>query len=164
MKKFLVLLTALALVINSFAAFTVEAPPKKASEIYITIGATGKQVSLMDLSRMSPKEYQDLTGQHLKLTEKLAFRISQRELRKAINPDGTINIKKLESLNAKMTKAPASGDNKRNLRLALIFAAVAVVLTIIGGVSTVGWALWTLASIAWLVAVVFFIIWLVNQA
>ena len=86
-----------------------------------------------------------LTGQHLKLSEKVAFQLSQKELRKVINPDGTVNVKKLESLNKKMQKAAA--DNKKNLRLALIFLGAAIVLSIIGSFVPF---VWILASLAYL--------------
>ncbi len=112
----------------------------------------------MDLSLMSVKEYQQLTGEKMSLTDKLAFKLSQRELRKFINYDGTINSKKLESLGKKM---PKPADNRSNLRLALILLGVAVVLSILGYFVPF---IWILASIAYLASAIFFIIWLVNMA
>jgi len=160
MKKIVAFLFASVIMVQSFAAVNVELPARKASDVMIPIGKTGKSVSLLDLATMSPKDFQAMTGQHLKFSERVAFKLSQKELKTTINRDGTVNVKKLESLNQKMQKA-AAGDNKKNLRLALIFAAAAIVLSILGAVSGI---FWVLASIAWLVAVVFFIIWLVNMA
>lgn len=96
MKKVLTLLTAICFLANTFAAVSVTVPPKKASEILIPIGKTGQQISLLDLSQISVKDYQQVTGKHMKLSEKLSFKLAQRELRQSINPDGTINSKKLE--------------------------------------------------------------------
>ncbi len=158
MKKVLFLSIVLVTMTTSFASVTVEAPPKKATEILIPVGTTGKMISLMELSQMSVKEYQQLTGNKLKLTGKLAFKLTQRELKSLINPDGTINSKKLENLEK---KANAAADNRKNLRLALIFAAVALVLGILGWVVPF---VWYLSGIAWLVAVVFFVLWLVGMA
>jgi uncharacterized MAPEG superfamily protein len=159
MKKIVALLFASVIMMQSFAAVNVELPSRKASEIMFPVGNTGKTVSLLELTTMSAKDFQSLTGQHLKFSERVAFKIGQKELKSTINTDGTVNVKKLQALNAKMQKAAA--DNKHNLRLALIFAAAAIVLSILGAVSGI---FWVLASIAWLVAVVFFIIWLVNMA
>lgn len=159
MKKIVALLFASVIMVQSFAAVNVELPARKASEVIFPVGKTGKTVSLLELTTMSAKDFQNLTGQHLKFSERVAFKLSQKQLKSTINTDGTVNVKKLQSLNAKMQKAAA--DNKHNLRLALIFAAAAIVLSILGAVSGI---FWILASIAWLVAVVFFIIWLVNMA
>lgn len=160
MKKIVALLFASVIMVHSFAAVNVELPARKAADVMIPIGKTGKSVSLLDLATMSPKDYQSLTGQHLKFGERIAFKLSQKELKTTINTDGTVNMKKMEALAKKAQKADSS-DNKKNLRLALIFAAAAIVLSILGAVSGI---FWILASIAWLVAVVFFIIWLVNMA
>lgn len=96
MKKVLTLLTAFCLLATTFASVSVTAPPKKASEIFIPIGKTGQQISLLDLSQISVKDYQQVTGKQMKLSEKVSFKLAQRELRQSINSDGTINNKKLE--------------------------------------------------------------------
>ena len=158
MKKIIAFFFASAIMINSFAAVNVEVPTLKASQVNLPLSKTGKSVSLLALSEMSVKEYQTLTGERMKLMDKFAFKMSQRELKKVINNDGTVNVKKLETLNKKMQKAV---DNKRNLRLALIFLGAAVVLSIIGSFVPF---LWILASLAYLASVVYFIIWLVNMA
>ncbi len=158
MKRFVALLITLAFAVNSFSAINVEVPPKKATEILIPLGNTGKQISLMDLAVMNVKEYQQLIGHNLKFPEKVAFKLSQRELKKLINPDGTINAKKFEKIQKKM---PATGDNRRNLRLALIFLGVGIVFSIL---STVTGFFWILASLAYLGFAIFFILWLINMA
>ena len=152
MKKVLTLLVVFAVMTTSFASVTVEVSPKKAIEILIPIGTSGKQISLMELSLMSVKEYQQLTGNKLKLTEKLAFKLTQSELKKLINTDGTINSKRLQNLEKKMA---AAADNRRNLRLALIFLAIGVVFSIL---SYVTGFFWILASLAYLASAVFFVI------
>src|SRR5687768_15398695 len=107
MKKLLVLFSAFIIMLSSTASTNISGafgpikpvvPPKKASEIYVPIGKTGKQVSLMALTQMSAKEYSNITGQHMKLVEKIAFKMVQKKLKNSINPDGTVNVKKLENL------------------------------------------------------------------
>lgn len=159
MKKIVAFFFASIIMVQSFAAVNVELPARKASEIMMPLGTSGKAVSLQALTSMSVKEYQSLTGKHLKLSEKLAFKVAQKELRKTINPDGTVDMKKMESLSKKMQKAAT--DNKKNLRLALILLGVALILSIIGSFVPF---VWILASLAWLAGLIFLIIWLVGMA
>lgn len=96
MRKIILLFMAVCLVVSSFAAFTLEAPLLKASEVYITVGKNGERISLLDLSRMKVKDLQELTGKKMKFFDKLAFKGAQKQLRNNINYDGTFNSKKIE--------------------------------------------------------------------
>lgn len=97
MRRILLLCVAVGLAVASFGAFTLTKPaPVKASEIYLPLGKTGELISLMDLSRMKIKEYQQLTGKKMKLFEKIGFKAAQKQLRNSINRDGTFNSKKME--------------------------------------------------------------------
>jgi len=93
MKKILALAFALAVLVNSFAA--VVEPSKKASEIFIPIGNSGYKISLLELTKITVKDFQTVSGQHFNLVDKIGFKLAQRELRKSINPDGSLNSKKL---------------------------------------------------------------------
>ena len=96
MKKFFALFMAIALMVTSFAAVgVVTPPPKKATELFIPIGNSGQKISLMDLSYIKVKEYEALSGRDMKMADKVMFKLAQRELRKSISPDGTVNSKKL---------------------------------------------------------------------
>jgi len=94
MKKLLLLLTAFCLLTTSFAAFEIKHVSKKATEIFLPVG-NDKKISLMDLSTISVKDYENLTGRHLKFFDKLALKGAQKKLRHSINSDGTINNKML---------------------------------------------------------------------
>lgn len=96
MKKIILLFTALCLVVSSFAAFTLEAPPLKANEVYITVGKNGEKISLLNLSRMKVKDLQELTGKKMKFFDKIGFTIAQKRLRESINSDGTFSQKKMQ--------------------------------------------------------------------
>lgn len=96
MRKITLLFTALCFVASSFAAFTLETPPLKASEVYITVGKNGEKISLMDLSRMKVKDLQELTGNKMKFFDKVGFKIAQKKLRESINNDGTFSQKKMQ--------------------------------------------------------------------
>src|SRR5919199_733669 len=97
MKKVLFFLVAVCLVLSSFAASLLTSPsPKKATEIMIPVGTSGKQISLMELSEIKAKDFEQLSGHKMKLIDKVGFHLAQRDLRKSINEDGTINNKRLE--------------------------------------------------------------------
>lgn len=65
--------------------------------------------------------------------------------------------KKLNKKIAKAERGESTQALDKNLRLAIIFAVAAIVLSLIPGV-------WYLGGIAGIIAVVFFVLWIVNQA
>src|SRR6476660_5002214 len=106
--KSLFLLSAalLAIILPSFASNSLPSHPAlKASEVFVPIGSTGKTISLLDLSRMSVKEFQAYTGKKMSFGNKLMFKAAQAQLRKDINPDGTMNTAKMGKLLSKGTSA-----------------------------------------------------------
>jgi len=52
----------------------------------------------MELSAISTKDFQSLTGKKMKFFEKLSFKLGQKKFKNMINADGTVNNKKLEKL------------------------------------------------------------------
>ena len=60
----------------------------------------------MDLSRMKVKELEAVTGEKMKLVDKIGFLAAQKQLRNSISADGTISSKKFEKVAAK-----ADGDS-----------------------------------------------------
>jgi hypothetical protein len=96
MKKLFFTLLAFAVVTSSMAFSVVTSTHKKASEIYIPIGGTNKTISLADLSKISVKDFENLSGRHLNFFDRIGFRMAQKKLRKSINADGTISNKRLE--------------------------------------------------------------------
>lgn len=95
MKKILVLFTALCFLTNTFAAFEIKHPTKNAAEIFLPVGNAGQKISLMDLSKISVKDFEKLSGKHLNFFDRIAFKSGQRNLRNGISVDGTIENKKL---------------------------------------------------------------------
>jgi hypothetical protein len=158
MKKFLALFAALAIMVSSFAAFPVlDKPSKKASEILIPIGNSGQKISLLDLSAISTSQFEKLTGKKLNLVNRIGFKVAQRELKKSINSDGTVNNKRLEKFSKVMD---GSGFNLGGFALGLLLGPIGVLIAyLIPGeykTSRIKWA-WLgflLAVILWLVFVV----------
>jgi len=164
MKKFYGLLIALSLCTVSFASPNVLTPKKPAkldaNAIMLPIGKDGQSVSLMDLSRMKVKELEAITGEKMKLIDKIGFIVAQKQLRNSINADGTISSKKLEKVAA---KAKADGDSGFHLGgfalgflLGLIGVLIAYLIKDDKKKNRVKWAwLGLLASVVlWLIVVV----------
>src|SRR5262245_1926548 len=98
MRK-LFLLTSFALLLTtSFATTSIEPSPVKlkATEILFPIGKTGQKISLMELSTISREKLESLTGKKMNSFQRMAFKATQKKLRKGIDPDGTIQKKKLQ--------------------------------------------------------------------
>jgi len=108
MKRILGIFLALSVFSTSFAAATATVLPSlgkpskiNAADVLVPIGHTGQNVSLLKLAHMKPKEVETLTGQKMKLTDKIGFRIAQRQLARSINDDGTIDSRKISQLAGK---------------------------------------------------------------
>lgn len=108
MRVTLTLVTLLFFFSQSFASSEVPVIPKKANEIYLPIGKN-MQISLTDLSYIKVKDYENLTGNHLKFADKIAFKAGQKQLRNNINADGT--------LSHKMEKAMSDGDHSTGFHI-----------------------------------------------
>ena len=128
--KSLILLSAaiLVIILPSFAASTPTSHPAvKASEIFVPVGSTGKTISLLDLSRMSVKEFQAYTGKKLSFGDRLMFKATQRQLRNDINSDGTMNTKKMEKLLSKGT-AVSAGFHLGGFLLGFLLSLIGVLI------------------------------------
>src|SRR5437773_9639338 len=94
MKK-LTCFAACALLISiSSATSTILIPPKlNAKDVLISIGKSGYKISVLELSTISAKDLQKLTGRKMNFIDRVSFKIAQHKLRNSINQDGTFNKK-----------------------------------------------------------------------
>ena len=90
------MLTAITLFTTSFAFSVVSSFPRKASDVYVPIGATGLRISLQNLATIDVKDFEKLSGRHLNFIDRFGFKLAQRKLRNGIAADGTIDNKKLK--------------------------------------------------------------------
>jgi uncharacterized BrkB/YihY/UPF0761 family membrane protein len=127
MKKILALFTMLAFATSTFASFSVTEPVKKATEIFIPVGKSGMQISLMDLSQIKVKEFESISGKKMKFVDKVGFKIAQRELRNSINSDGTLNSKKLNKIANKMAEGNG-GFNIGGFALGFLLSLIGVLI------------------------------------
>jgi hypothetical protein len=158
MKKILALFAALAIMVTAFAAFPlVDKPVKKASEIMIPIGKDMK-ISLLDLATISPSQLEKLTGKKMNLVDKAGFRLAQRDLRKSINSDGTVNNKKLQKL-MKKAEGP-SGFNLGGFALGFLLGPIGILIAYLisddNKRARTKWAI--IGFLAWLALVLVFFI------
>ena len=94
MKKIVLFVAAIGCMLSSFGSVTPSSDvPRNASEMYVPVGKTGKSISLKELSTISVEDYEKLSGQEMKFMRKLAFKKGQKQLKKFIQPDGTLSQK-----------------------------------------------------------------------
>jgi len=126
----------------------------KANEVYLPVGKTGHLISLMDLSRISVKDFETLSGKNMKFYEKMNFKLGQHQLKKSINEDGTFNKKSIEKY---LTRPIAGGGGFSlvglllGLFLSLIGVLIAYVITGDDKRSRITWA--------WIGAAISLIVW-----
>lgn len=113
MKKISTLLMAFAILFSttiSAATFPtkppVETPALNAKNIMLPVGNTGNTISLMDLAYISVKDFETISNKKLKIWDKAAFKMGQKQLRSKLNSDGTIK----QDVAKKLAKKMADGE------------------------------------------------------
>ena len=155
MKKILFLAVSMLFISASFAISDIEIKPRvKASEIKISIG-NGQQISLLDLSRMSVKDVELVSGRKMKFADRLTFRAAQHKLRQQISRDGTIDSKKFIK---KLNKAEnGSGFNLGGFALGFLLGLIGVLIAyLIKGDDQAARRKW-----AWIGFAIWVVIWLI---
>jgi hypothetical protein len=105
MKKFISIFVLLSIIsIGNSTVISEVKPPLNTSEIYLPVGNTGKLISLLELSQISVKDFEKLTGRDMKLFDKIRFKLAQKKLRRSINNDQMFNKKQIEKYLKKDTQ------------------------------------------------------------
>jgi len=131
MKRLFTLSLSICILVTGFAKSSIVVLPGKpakinANQVLVPIGKNGEKVSLYDLSRMKVKDLEAITGEKMKMTSKIGFMLSQKQLRGSINSDGTINNKKL---NKAFAKAGDTADfNLGGFALGLLLSIIGVLI------------------------------------
>ncbi len=144
MRKLIIILSAVVFSISTQAGIIYV--PANVTDNAKTGTAPTEQFNHFDsktILSLTPAKVEQLTGKKMTIAEKLALKMVQKKLKKnAVAGKKSIDIK----------------DKKQMLRLWIIFALVAIVLSILG------WFIpfvWYLSGLAWLASLVFFILWIV---
>jgi len=157
MRKMITLLALIAFFYsassNTFLSSAAR-PALKADEVYVPVGKTGQLISLADLSQIKLKDFEKLSGQKMKFSEKITFKIGHRQLRKSINRDGTFNRKSIEKYLAHPA-GPGGGFSLTGLLLGLLLSLLGVLVAyVIAGSDKRSRVTW-----AWIGAAISLIIW-----
>jgi hypothetical protein len=163
MKRLFTLSLSLLILGSAFSKSSVVVLPAKpvklnANQLLVPIGKNGEKVSLMDLSTMRVKDYEEITGKKMNLSNKLAFKIIQKKLRNNMDANGNLNTKMVASV-VKITHKATTDKTRSYLRLWLIFLGIAIVLGLIASAVPFFWILSSLAGIG---ALIFFVLWLLS--
>lgn len=102
MKKITLLLLAMFIQVATFATLPPLSGPVHSSSVLLPVGTAGQKITLQELSEISLKDFEQMSGQKMNLFGRISFKMAQRELRNSISEDGTINSRKLEKLALKM--------------------------------------------------------------
>ena len=159
MKKTFILFLLIAVVSTTYSStnsipVSSTNPSIKATEVYVPIGKNGQLISLMDLSQISVKDFESLSGKKMKMMEKVNFKMKQRELKKNINYDGTFSKKRVEKYFNKAALfggAISLGGLALGLFLNLIGVLIAYLITTGDKKGRIRWA--------WIGAIISAIIW-----
>ena len=131
MKKTFILFLLIAVVSTTYSStnsipVSSTNPSIKATEVYVPVGKNGQLISLMDLSQISVKEFESLSGKKMKMMEKVNFKMKQRELKKNINYDGSFSKKRVEKY---FNKAALGGAfSLSGLALGLFLSLIGVLI------------------------------------
>lgn len=157
MKKMIVFLGLVAFVSSAYcnaALGPATKVPLRAEEVFLPVGSTGHLISLMDLSRISVKDFEALSGKKMKFLDKVNFKLGQRELKRSINPDGTFNKRSIEK-SLTRPKGPGGGFSLVGLLLGLFLSLIGVLIAyVIAGADKRSRVTW-----AWIGAAISFVIW-----
>jgi hypothetical protein len=156
MKKIVILCGWISIFSSAYSTtnsspYSVANPPVKAYEVYLPIGKTGQLISLMDLSRISVKDFETLSGKKMRLIDKVSFKLGQQKLRHSINNDGTFSQKRVEKYFGKV--AGVGGFSLVGLLLGLFLSLIGVLIAYLIGndKSRIRWA--------WIGAIISLIVW-----
>ena len=158
MKKTFILFLLIAVVSATYSSTNTipvssKNPSINATEVYVPIGTNGQLISLMDLSEISVKEFEKLSGKKMNLKDKVSFKMKQRELKKNINYDGSFSKKRVEKYfnKAALGGAFSLSGLALGLFLSLIGVLIAYLITKGDKKGRVTWA--------WIGAAIGLIIW-----
>ena len=128
-------------------------PSIKAKDVYLPIGKNGQLISLMELSEISVKDFENLSGKKMNFKDKVSFKMKQRQLKKNINYDGSFSKKRVEKYfnKAALGGAFSLSGLALGLFLSLIGVLIAYLITTGDKKGRITWA--------WIGAAISLILW-----
>jgi|SRR5688572_14233490 len=96
MFKYFLFTSFLISIIHSSSATTLSFKETKKDDVFITLPGTGISLSITDYIKLKPSDFKKLKGQKLTLKELIAFKMTQKKIKKAVRKDGTVDIVELQ--------------------------------------------------------------------
>lgn len=131
MKKIVLFIAALAVITSTFASITPlssKEPVLRADRMFFPVGKSGKTISLLELSRISVKDFQALTGRKMSFFDKMSFKVAQKKVRDNIDRDGTINNKKIQKALQNKSKGGETGFHFGGFALGFFLGLIGVLV------------------------------------
>ncbi len=147
MRKIIITLLATVFTVSSNAGI-IYVPANASDNAKAGIEATIEKVKTTNMDAflaLTPAKVQEMTGKKMTFGQKIALKMVQKKFSKQLKKGKSIDIH----------------DKSQMLRLWIIFALVALVLSILALFITFAWYL---SGLAWLAALIFFILWIVALA
>ena len=66
-----------------------------ASELMIPLFNTGKQISIEDFLKLTPKVYKQIAGRKMRINERVGLLFGKKQLKRMVNKDGTVKLDKI---------------------------------------------------------------------
>lgn len=147
MRKIIIILLAAVFSISSNAGI-IYIPANASDNAKAGVETTIEKVKTTNMDAflaLTPAKVQEMTGKKMTFGQKIALKMAQKKMTKQLKKSKSIDIH----------------DERQMLRLWIILALVAIVLGILGLFIPF---VWYLSGLAWLAAVIFFILWIVALA
>ena len=106
----------------------VEVPVLNANDVMLPVGNTGKKISLMELSRISVKDFEEMSGKKLNFLDKMGFKLGQKKLRNKLEDDGTIKSKTIKKYATKMAADGETGFHIGGFALGFLLGLIGVLI------------------------------------
>lgn len=97
-KALLIILFNLPILFAWASSSSIQSKEPLANELMIPLFHTGKFISIEEFMKLTPESYKEITGKKMKFKEKIGLNFGKRSLKKIINKDGTVDVRKMEKM------------------------------------------------------------------
>jgi hypothetical protein len=124
-KQLLVLLALFAFSANLFSAELPKTKEPNAKDVMIPLMYSDKSITLEQFVKLTPSAYKELTGKKLGFKHHVEMKVTQRQLKKTIRKDGTVDVTELQKVAAEPFKFHLGG-----FALGFLLGLLGVIITL----------------------------------
>src|SRR5688572_1801176 len=92
MRKHFLSIPFLICTTYSYSTITFPLNDPQANHIFLTVAGTDISINLADYIKLKPSDFKKLTGHKLTWKDIIIFKIAQKEIKKTIRKDGTVDM------------------------------------------------------------------------